>query len=213
MYVGVGKTCLAHLIAQHESLDRPDWTVGCNIEVKLHLYNKGTNQEKLYFVELFDIGGSLCHKMARNVFYTPYNGIILVHDLTNRKSHENLREWIYEVLEKDGKDTVKSVISSSYSSPTGGSSYIFNRRKSSQAYRPLHNQQQSQHKADEPNEGISFDPEEFIGLAQTPILVVGTKVDLLDGKEKTGEVERTSGIGRNILYSIFKPGFSRITIS
>lgn len=109
----MGKTCLAHLIAQNEVLCRPDWTVGCNIEVKLHVYNKGSNQEKLYFVELFDIGGSLSHKMARSVFYTPHNGIILVHDLTNRKSHENLREWIYEVLEKEGKDTIKSILSSS----------------------------------------------------------------------------------------------------
>ena len=32
-------------------------------------------------------------------------GIILVHDLTNRKSQQNLRKWLAEVLNKDAKDT------------------------------------------------------------------------------------------------------------
>ena len=31
-------------------------------------------------------------------------GIILVHDLTNRKSQQNLRKWLAEVLNKDSKD-------------------------------------------------------------------------------------------------------------
>ena len=29
------------------------------------------------------------------------SGIILVHDLSNRKSHQNLRKWLAEVLNKD----------------------------------------------------------------------------------------------------------------
>lgn len=29
-------------------------------------------------------------------------GIILVHDLTNRKSQQNLQKWLEEVLSKDG---------------------------------------------------------------------------------------------------------------
>ena len=28
-------------------------------------------------------------------------GIVLVHDLTNRKSHQNLRKWLAEILNKD----------------------------------------------------------------------------------------------------------------
>lgn len=34
-------------------------------------------------------------------FFTS-TGIILVHDLTNRKSHTNLRKWLGEVLNRDG---------------------------------------------------------------------------------------------------------------
>lgn len=39
-----------------------------------------------------------------NVYYlscsTP--GIVLVHDLTNRKSHQNLQKWLAEVLNREG---------------------------------------------------------------------------------------------------------------
>ena len=34
-----------------------------------------------------------------NVF--AFSGIILVHDLTNRKSHKNLRKWLAEIFTKD----------------------------------------------------------------------------------------------------------------
>jgi Rab-like protein 3 len=79
------------------------WTIGCNIEVKLHEYKEDTQQQKTFFVEFFDIGGSLSHKLARNVFYQQVNGIILVHDLTNRKSLENLKSWLVEIMNKDEK--------------------------------------------------------------------------------------------------------------
>lgn len=157
---GVGKTCFTHLIAHNECLNRPGWTVGCNIEVKLHEYKEGTSQQKLYFIELFDIGGSLNHKNSRNVFYTAVHGIILVHDLTNRKSHGNLRDWLYEILSKDGKDTYKS------SSMMGGIT----------------------------GESNGFDPEEFIGATQIPILVVGTKLDLVDERRHPKTVQTAGGI-------------------
>lgn len=79
------------------------WTIGCQVEVKLHEYKEDTTQQKAFFIEFFDIGGSLSHKLTRNVFYQQVNGIILVHDLTNRKSQENLKSWLVEILNKDGK--------------------------------------------------------------------------------------------------------------
>uniref|UniRef100_A0A0K8TTI6 Rab-like protein 3 n=1 Tax=Tabanus bromius TaxID=304241 RepID=A0A0K8TTI6_TABBR len=148
---GVGKTCLTHLIAHNEALTRPGWTVGCSVEVKLHEYKEGTPMQNTFFIELWDVGGSLSHKNTRGVFYYPTNGIILVHDLTNRKSHENLREWLAEILNKDGKDSMK-----------GGD--------------------------------IEFDPENFFGSTQIPILVIGTKLDLLDEKQKSKYIQKAGGI-------------------
>lgn len=83
--------------------------MGCTVEVKLHEYKQGTSSQNTFFIELFDVGGSIHHKNTRGVFYYPgTNGIILVHDLTNRKSQENLKNWLLEILNKDGKDTMKT---------------------------------------------------------------------------------------------------------
>lgn len=50
----------------------------------------------------------MSHKNTRSVFYQLINGIILVHDVTNRKSLDNLKNWLYEIINKEsGKDTIK----------------------------------------------------------------------------------------------------------
>lgn len=98
---GVGKTSLTYLIAQSKPLLSPGWTVGCSVEVKLHRYKEGTQAQNTFFVELWDVGGSNNHRNTRNVFYQPTHGIILVHDLTNRKSQINLQKWLSEILNQD----------------------------------------------------------------------------------------------------------------
>ncbi|XP_035223706.1 rab-like protein 3 [Stegodyphus dumicola] len=98
---GVGKSSLVHLICHFEAITNPSWTIGCSVEVKLHEYKEGTPFQKTYFVELWDVGGSSSHRNSRAVFYNSFHGIILVHDLTNRKSKQNLRKWLAEVLWKD----------------------------------------------------------------------------------------------------------------
>ncbi|XP_052871820.1 rab-like protein 3 [Anopheles cruzii] len=147
---GVGKTSLTHLIANNEPLTSPGWTVGCSVEVKLHEYKEGTSSQNTFFVELWDVGGSISHTNARGVFYHPTHGMVLVHDLTNRKSHENLQRWLVEILNKDGKDVLKG------------------------------------------NDMLDIDPEQFLGSTQIPILVIGTKLDMLDEGHKQKIMNRTS---------------------
>ncbi|XP_041353516.1 rab-like protein 3 [Gigantopelta aegis] len=98
---GVGKTSLVHLVCHNEPSNIPSATIGCSVEVKLHEYHAALPSEKTYFLELWDIGGSSSHRSSRSIFYNSVNGIILVHDLTNRKSQQNLRKWLAEVLDKD----------------------------------------------------------------------------------------------------------------
>jgi GTPase SAR1 family protein len=43
-------------------------------------------------------GGSRSHRTARNVFYNNANGVILMHDLTNRKTMESLKHWLDDIL-------------------------------------------------------------------------------------------------------------------
>ncbi|XP_018014641.1 rab-like protein 3 [Hyalella azteca] len=98
---GVGKTSLVHLLVNGEVLTKSSWTIGCSVEVKIHEYREGSPGHRPYFVELWDIGGNNSHKSTRHLFYTSVHGIILVHDLANRKSQQNLRQWLVEVLLKE----------------------------------------------------------------------------------------------------------------
>lgn len=98
---GVGKTSFVHLAVSNEPIRAPSWTIGCSVEVKLHEFKEGMPAQKSYFVELWDVGGSKHHRNTRPVFYNPCHGVILVHDLTNKKSEENLREWLHELMDRD----------------------------------------------------------------------------------------------------------------
>ncbi|KAF9920984.1 Rab-like protein 3 [Linnemannia zychae] len=55
------------------------------------------------FIEFYDVSGSPAVRSpkSRNMFYNgvTYNGIILVHDLCNRRSCENLWKWIADYVE------------------------------------------------------------------------------------------------------------------
>ena len=53
-------------------------------------------------LELLDVGGSQSHQNSRHVFYNNFHGIVLVHDLTNRKSQLNLEKWLAEVFQRFG---------------------------------------------------------------------------------------------------------------
>uniref|UniRef100_A0A669EN18 Rab-like protein 3 n=1 Tax=Oreochromis niloticus TaxID=8128 RepID=A0A669EN18_ORENI len=72
-------------------------------------YKEGTPEEKTFYIELWDVGGSVGSassvKSTRAVFYNSVNGIILVHDLTNKKSSQNLYRWSLEALNKDSSPT------------------------------------------------------------------------------------------------------------
>lgn len=139
---GVGKTSFVHLVANNEPIRSPSWTVGCSVEVKLHEYKEATKEQKTYFIEFWDVGGSNNHRNTRHVFYNPCHGVILVHDLTNRKSESNLNKWLQELLNHDANTTLNSVAS-----------------------------------------GDEYDPENFLGSTQIPILVIGTKLDQVEDKK------------------------------
>ncbi|XP_073951882.1 rab-like protein 3 [Choristoneura fumiferana] len=143
-YNRVGKTSLTYLIAHNKPLLSPGWTVGCSVEVKLHQYKEGTEAQNTFFVEFWDVGGSNGHRNTRNVFYQPTHGIILVHDLTNRKSQVNLQKWLSEILNSDNPAL--------------------------------------QH--------VDVDPEQFLGSTQIPILVIGTKFDLAEEKQRKNQYRR-----------------------
>lgn len=101
---GVGKTHLSSILTDVSGSMKSaqcKWTIGANVEILVHKYKQGTPEEDLYFCELWDVSGNLAHTTSRSVFFNNFHGVIFVHNLTNRKSLENIRGWSDEVLDGD----------------------------------------------------------------------------------------------------------------
>ncbi|KAF9152880.1 Rab-like protein 3, partial [Linnemannia schmuckeri] len=62
------------------------------------------------FIEFYDVSGSpaVRHPKSRSMYYSgvSYQGIILVHDLCNKRSYENLWKWIADYLEASSQGRV-----------------------------------------------------------------------------------------------------------
>lgn len=102
---GVGKSSLVHLILKGSAVARPAQTIGCAVGVKHITYGSAGSSsnsikgdaERDFFVELWDISGHERYKDCRSLFYTQINGVIFVHDLSQRRTKTGLHKWALEV--------------------------------------------------------------------------------------------------------------------
>lgn len=105
---GVGKTSFVNLISSSAE-HMPSSTVGCVVSVVPHQFRAGSAEEKNEFIELWDIGGSAMHQKAAAVFLDGAAGAILVHDLSNVKSEENLSQWISLLLDSSRSNNMPGI--------------------------------------------------------------------------------------------------------
>ncbi|KAK4417330.1 Small GTPase LIP1 [Sesamum alatum] len=102
---GVGKTSLVHLIMKGSSIARPPQTVGCTVSVKHTSYGSSGSSsssmkgdaERDFFIELWDISGHERYKDCRSLFYSQINGVMFVHDLSQRRTKTSLQKWAAEI--------------------------------------------------------------------------------------------------------------------
>nr|ACJ85536.1 unknown [Medicago truncatula] len=102
---GVGKSSLVHLIVKGSPIARPSQTIGCTVGVKHTTYgNSGSSSSSLkgdserdFFVELWDVSGHERYKDCRSLFYSQINGVIFVHDLSQRRTKTSLQKWAAEI--------------------------------------------------------------------------------------------------------------------
>lgn len=86
----VGKSSIVHLLTEHRVLTSPRWTVGCSVDALLF----GSTG---LFVSLWDVGGAPRFERSRSLFFADADAVLLVHDLSNRRSYTNLRRWLREL--------------------------------------------------------------------------------------------------------------------
>ncbi|CAK9001217.1 unnamed protein product [Durusdinium trenchii] len=90
---GVGKSMLVNAFLAEGELPEGDApTVGADFKVRM-LKHAG----KDYRVNVWDTSGDLKFLDVRNEFYKEAQGVILVFDITSRRSFQNLEKWMDEV--------------------------------------------------------------------------------------------------------------------
>ncbi|XWS33245.1 hypothetical protein CRYUN_Cryun22dG0064800 [Craigia yunnanensis] len=102
---GVGKTSLVHLIVEGSSSARPPQTIGCTVGVKHTTYRSPSSSsssmkgdaERDFFIELWDVSGHERYKDCRSLFYSQINGVIFVHDLSQKRTKTSLQKWAAEI--------------------------------------------------------------------------------------------------------------------
>ncbi|KAL3086439.1 hypothetical protein niasHT_033089 [Heterodera trifolii] len=88
----VGKTSLVNSLCGIGS--PPQSTLSCTVQIFPHQFQAGTPNEATELLEFWDVGGSNSHRKASAVFMDGADGVVLVHDLNNVRSEQNLALWV-----------------------------------------------------------------------------------------------------------------------
>lgn len=93
----VGKTAITVRFCEDRFQDDYKMTIGVSIANKILPY-----REQTYAIQLWDVAGQERFKFLRTSYYAGARGIVLVYDVTNKLTFQNLPNWIVEFQEKIG---------------------------------------------------------------------------------------------------------------
>ena len=102
---GVGKSCMIHQYINRVFLGSHDVTIGVDFASKIiRAKDFDGNLEKIK-IQIWDTAGQETFRSITQSYYNGAAGVIIVYDITNRESFENILGWHDDVLSKCGKDT------------------------------------------------------------------------------------------------------------
>ena len=92
----VGKTCFLLRYTDDTFLDLHMATIGLDYRLKTMILD----DHKIVKVQLWDTAGQDKFRAITRNYYKGARGIILMYDVTNEKSYENIKKWINEIKEE-----------------------------------------------------------------------------------------------------------------
>ena len=106
---GVGKTSLFRKLSTGEFLPKNISTIG--IDKKTLEYSIDVNNEKKNFnISLFDTAGQEKFRAVTKSYSKESEGILLMYDITDRKSFDNVEMWINSIRESIDSHNSKCVV-------------------------------------------------------------------------------------------------------
>ncbi|MHA1596303.1 MAG: Rab family GTPase [Candidatus Asgardarchaeia archaeon] len=102
---GVGKTSIRSVFAGKKFRKTYLMTIGVEIALKTFEVKDPSTRESFGEVSflIWDLGGQLKFTRVRESYYAGSSGALLVYDITDRRSFENLNYWVEELLESRGR--------------------------------------------------------------------------------------------------------------
>ncbi|KAK7199653.1 Ras-related protein Rab4 [Novymonas esmeraldas] len=102
---GAGKSCLLHRFIEDTFSEDQTQTIG--IEYGAKIVDLGGAKVKL---QIWDTAGQERYKSVTRSYYRGAMGCLIVYDVTNRTSYENVPQWLSDVRQLAGADVVVMLI-------------------------------------------------------------------------------------------------------
>lgn len=102
---GVGKSCLLLRFADGSFQESYISTIG--VDFRFRTVDIGDKKVKL---QIWDTAGQERFRTITSAYYRGADGIIMVYDVTNSESFENVKNWLNEVEDHASEDTCKLMI-------------------------------------------------------------------------------------------------------
>ena len=101
----VGKTSLVMRYADDDFNENVLATIGIDFKIKtIDLHGKRVK------LQIWDTAGQERFRTITSAYYRGADGIIMVYDVTNSESFENVKNWLKEVEDHASEDTCKLMI-------------------------------------------------------------------------------------------------------
>ena len=97
----VGKSCLLTRFADDQFTENYVTTIGVDFRFKTMIV-----MDEIIKVQVWDTAGQERYRSITNTYYRGAKGILIVFDLTNPESFNNIENWINEVTVFTGKDVI-----------------------------------------------------------------------------------------------------------
>ena len=92
----VGKTCFLLRYTDNTFLDLHMSTIGLDYRLKTMILDN----QRIVKVQLWDTAGQDKYRAITRNYYRGANGIILLFDVTNEKTYDNIKKWIISIKEE-----------------------------------------------------------------------------------------------------------------
>ncbi|EGR29423.1 Ras family protein, putative [Ichthyophthirius multifiliis] len=100
----VGKTCMVMRYCENQFTNEFYATIGVDFKTKnLQI------DDKIIKLQIWDTAGQDRFRTITNNYYRGANGILIVYDITDRDSFQNVKQWMYEI-EKNAKENVQKIL-------------------------------------------------------------------------------------------------------